>query len=176
MKSHSKQLAVVLAASFFVGVLLDLFYFAAAFPALSNAVGFKCNIILFGTTLKMPRFGAMPPLLFSLAAMLGFQLVWARRPTKERLISVGRDWLAITVLILLTQVFLIVGGFVYKLSKGMFPDWLKSVVEAFGITSTVYFGKDFEFVTLEGSLAALLGLAVGLLVLYYFGLKRTENP
>ena len=76
----------------------------------------------------------------------------------------ARDWFVIAVLIFITPIFLVLGGFIYKMSKGSFPEWLKSFVESFGITLTVYFGKDFEFVTFEGTLATLMGLLAGFMI------------
>ena len=80
-------------------------------------------------------------------------------------------WWRILTWSFLVPVGLILGAFAYALAKGYLPAILQTVAESFGVAMTVYVFEN-PLLPLNGSLASLLGLALGVYAFVRYGIDR----
>ncbi len=159
-------------AGFLAGIALDRLWLAAQVPVLSNAILVRPGLTVFGAkVLGGFAFGVLVPLLVALfvLALVLFPWTHAAYPVarKERFRLIGR----VTVWILLLPVWILVFGFAYKLAKSYLPAPIATTLESFGFQPSFYYWAPDDAHQLlgpiDGSLACLVGLVVGLLLVYY---------
>lgn len=164
--------AIILSAAFLAGIALDKLWLAGQVPNFSNAILVRPGLTLFGKkVLGGFAFGVLTPLLLTLIvlALLLFPWKLARYPVarKERFRLIGR----IGGLILLMPVWILAAGFIYRLVKPYLPSPVAVILESFGFQPSFYYWVPDEahqlLEQIDGSIACLIGLAVGLLVIYY---------
>jgi hypothetical protein len=169
----TRRIATLLVlAAFLAGIALDRLWLAEQLPLFSNAILMRPGVTLFGAkVLGGFAFGVLTPLLVALVVLAIVLFPWthAAYPVarKERFRLIGR----VTVLILLMPVWILVFAFVYKLAKSYLPAPIATTLESFGFQPSFYYWTPDDahqlLGPLDGSLACLLGLVVGLLIVYY---------
>ncbi len=127
----------------------------------SKALLVKPGLVLFSVPfLEKTTFGVVPLIVLPLitagimlfpAATLGNRRAW---------LDAWAKWRRAAIAVLFAPVFMLVGGFLYKIAKDWLPKLLATVVESFGFKPTFYIGsKETPLVgPLDGSLACLIGL------------------
>ena len=169
----TRRIATLLVlAAFLAGIALDRLWLAEQLPLFSNAILMRPGVTLFGAkVLGGFAFGVLTPLLVALVVLAIVLFPWthAAYPVarKERFRLIGR----VTLLILLMPVWILVFAFVYKLAKSYLPAPIATTLESFGFQPSFYYWTPDDahqlLGPLDGSLACLLGLVVGLLIVYY---------
>jgi hypothetical protein len=164
--------AIILLAAFAGGIALDKLWLAAQVPYFSNAVILRPGITAFGRqVLGGFSFGLPTPLILMLLALVLLLFPWthARYPVarQERFRLIGR----ITIRILLLPLWVLALGFIYMMAKPYLPAAVAVALESFGFKPSLYYGvPDAAHQLLEqvdGSVACMIGLAIGLLLVYY---------
>jgi hypothetical protein len=164
--------ALLVCLGFLAGIALDKLWLAEQVPAFSNAILVKPGITVFGAkVLGAFFFGVLTPLVLALAvlALVLFPWTHAAYPVarKERFRLIAR----MTGFILLMPPWIISAGFVYRLFRTYLPAPIATTLESFGLQPSFYYWTPDEAHQLlgpiDGSLACFLGLAVGLLIVYY---------
>ncbi len=167
-----KVATLIVCAAFVAGIALDYFWLAAQVPAFSNAVVVRPGAVFLGAkVLSGFSFGVLVPLLLALIALALVLFPWSHATypvaRQERFRLIRR----MALIMLLTPLWILSAGFVYRLVKGYLPAPAATVLESFGFQPTFYYWKADEAHQLlgpiDGSLACFLGLAVGLLLFYY---------
>ena len=169
----TRRIATLLVlAAFLAGIALDRLWLAAQVPVFSNAILVRPGITVFGAkVLGGFAFGVLAPLLIALVVLAAVLFPWSHAAypvaRKERFRLIRR----MTVLILLMPVWILVFAFVYKLAKSYLPAPIATTVESFGFQPSFYYWTPDDahqlLGPLDGSLACLVGLVVGLLIVYY---------
>lgn len=163
---------LLVCAGFLAGIALDKLWLAAQLPAFSNAILLRPDIKMLGEkVLDGFTFGVLTPLLIALLvlALVLFPWTHAAYPVarKERFRLIAR----ISGLILLMPLWILSAGLVYRLIRPYLPAPLSAALESFGFQPTFfYWVPDAAHQLLgpiEGSLACFVGLAVGLLLVFY---------
>ena len=171
MKLSLKAITIILSSTILAAILLDAFVVTPRVPWLSRAIGVKVDLVILATPFSIPKFGVIVPygLLLVVVAVLLVPLqsltsvsAWKRA---------GATWIQIVKWSLAVPGLLIVGGFLYKMTKGYLPDWLKAFAESFGVAAKVFI-FDHEFFPVDGSLATLLALAVGVYLFLSQGVQK----
>ena len=164
--------SLLVLAAFLAGIALDKLWLAAQLPLFSNAILVRPGVTVFGAkVLGGFAFGVLTPLLLALLVLVLVLFPWthAAYPVarKERLRLVGR----VTVLILLVPLWILAFGFLYRLVKPYLPTPVATTFESFGFQPSFYYWRPDDAHQLlgpiDGSLGCLLGLAVGLMLVYY---------
>jgi len=164
--------AIILLAAFAGGIALDRLWLAEQAPYFSNAVLVRPGVTAFGRqVLGAFSFGALTPVLLTLLVMALLLFPWSHASypvaRQERFRLMGR----IAIRILLVPLWVLAAGFAYMLAKPYLPAVVAVALESFGFKPTLYYGvPDDAHVLLEridGSVACMIGLAVGLLLVYY---------
>jgi hypothetical protein len=164
--------ALLVCLGFLAGIALDKLWLAEQVPAFSNAILVKPGITMFGAkVLGAFFFGVLTPLLIALAvlALVLFPWTHAAYPVarKERFRLIAR----MTGFILLMPLWIVSAGFVYRLFRAYLPAPIATTLESFGLQPSFYYWTPDEAHQLlgpiDGSLACFLGLAAGLLIVYY---------
>jgi len=164
--------AIILSAAFLAGIALDKLWLAGQIPNFSNAILVRPGITFFGRKLLGGfAFGVLTPLLLTLIvlALLLFPWTHARYPIarKERFRLIGR----IAAWILLLPLWILAAGFIYQLFRPMLPSAVAVTLESFGFQPSFYYwvpDNAHQLIEqIDGSMACAIGLAVGLLVIYY---------
>jgi hypothetical protein len=166
---------LVLGLALLAAILLDAFVVRPRLPWLSQALGLKLDVILFGTPFSIPRFGVIFPfcsLLLAIAVLLIPRDSWRRFSAWKAAV---RTWLRIVLWALSIPVVLIIFGFIYKLAKGHMPEWLTVIAESFGIGAKVFI-FEHEFFPLEASVATLLGGVIGVALFLWVGVQNGLRP
>ena len=167
-----RMATIIVVAAFVAGIVLDRLWLAAQVPYLSNAILVRPGVTVFGAkVLGGFAFGVLVPLVVALAVLAIVLFPWTHRAypvaRKQRFRLIGR----ITVLILLMPVWVLLFGFLYKLAKSYLPAPVATTLESFGFQPTLYYGVPDDAHALlgpiDGSLACLVGLFVGMLIVYY---------
>lgn len=157
---------------FLAGIALDKLWLAAQVPAFSNAILVKPGIVVFGAkVLAGFAFGVLTPLLVALLVLALVLFPWTHRAypvaRKERYRLIAR----MAALILLIPVWILAFGFAYRLLKAYLPTPVATTLESFGLQPSFYYGAPDEahqlVGSIDGSFASLLGLAAGLLIVYF---------
>lgn len=169
----TRRIATLLVvAAFLAGIALDRLWLAAQVPVFSNAILVRPGVMVFGAkVLGGFAFGVLTPLLVALVVLAAVLFPWSHAAypvaRKERFRLIRR----MTVLILLMPVWILVFAFVYKLAKSYLPAPIATTVESFGFQPSFYYWTPDDahqlLGPLDGSLACLVGLVVGLLIVYY---------
>jgi hypothetical protein len=169
----TRRIATLLVvAAFLAGIALDYWWLADQVPSFSHAILVRPGITLFGKkVLGGLTFGALTPLVLVLLvlALVLFPWTHASYPVarKERFRLIGR----ISWLILLIPLWMLAAGFVYRLVKPYLPSPVATTLESFGLQPSLYYWVADDahqlLEPIDGSLACFLGLAVGLLIVYY---------
>ncbi len=163
---------LLVCAGFLAGIALDKLWLAAQLPAFSNVILVRPGIMMSGgKVLDGFTFGVLMPLLVALLVLALALFPWklAAYPVarKERFRLIAR----ISGLILLMPLWILSAGFVYRLLRPYLPEFLSAALESFGIQPTIYYWVPDDahrlLATFQGSLACFVGLAVGLLLVYY---------
>jgi hypothetical protein len=163
---------MLIVAAFLAGIALDKLWLAAQAPVFSNAILVRPGITVFGKkVLGAFTFGALTPLLLTLLvlALVLFPWTHAAYPVarKERFRLIGR----ITAFILLMPVWILAAAFIYRLAKPYLPSPVATVLESFGLQPSLYYWVPDDahqlLEQIDGSVACFIGLAIGLLLVYY---------
>jgi hypothetical protein len=163
---------MLIAAGFLAGIALDKLWLAAQVPNFSNAILVRPGITLFGKkVLGGFTFGALTPLLLALLVLALVLFPWAHASypvaRKERFRLIGR----IAGLVLLMPLWMLAAGFIYRLFKPYLPAPVAATLESFGLQPSFYYWVVDDahqlLEQIDGSLACFVGLAVGLLLVYY---------
>ena len=171
MKLSLKTTALIVSATILASIPFDAFVVAPRIPWLSRAIGVKVDVIVLATPFSLPRFGVIVPygLLLVVAAALLIPLHSLRSGSAWK--GAAQTWLRTLGWSLAVPALLILGGFLYKILKGYLPEWLKALAESFGVAAKV-FVFDHEFFPIDGSLATLLALAVGVYLFLSQGIHK----
>jgi hypothetical protein len=157
---------------FLAGIAVDRLWLAEQAPAFSNALLVKPGITVFGAkVLGGFAFGILAPLLLALSVLAVVLFPWTHRAypvaRKERYRLIAR----MAGLILLVPVWMLAFAFIYRLSRSYLPAPVATALESFGLQPSFYYWAPDDAHQLLGpidaSLACFLGLAVGLLIVYY---------
>ena len=169
----TRRIATLLVlAGFVAGIALDKLWLAAQVPLLSKAILVRPGVTVFGAkVLSGFSFGVLTPLLLALLvlALVLFPWTHASYPVarKERFRLIGR----VTGYILLLPLWILAAGFLYRLLKSFLPVPVSTTLESFGFQPSFYYWTPDDAHQLlgpiDGSLACFLGLAVGVLLVYY---------
>lgn len=171
MPRSARWAFIVLGGALVVAILLDRLVITRLAPALSDSLGVETSIILFGTAIAIPRFGAVLPIALVVLALLGMMIPYGSFKRPGAWSEAFRRFRRVMILLVLTPVLLMVGGFAFEASKEYSPDFLNVIVEGFGFGFTVFI-FEHELLLLKASLATLLGLLVGIFLFYRLGLRR----
>lgn len=164
--------SIILLAAFAAGIAVDRLWLAAQVPYFSNAILVRPGVTVFGKmVLGGFAFGVLAPLVLTLIvlALVLFPWTHARYPVarQERFRLMGR----IAWLILLLPLWILSAGLVYQVVRPMLPPSVAVALESFGFRPSFYYSvPDAAHQLLEqidGSVACAIGLAVGLLLVYY---------
>lgn len=169
----TRRIATLLVvAAFLAGIALDRLWLAAQVPVFSNAILVRPGVTVFGAkVLGGFAFGVLAPLLVALVVLAAVLFPWSHAAypvaRKERFRLIRR----MTVLILLMPVWVLLFAFAYKLAKSYLPAPIATTLESFGFQPSFYYWTPDDahqlLGPLDGSLACLVGLVVGLLIVYY---------
>lgn len=164
--------AIVLIAVFLGGIALDKLWLAAQVPLFSNGILVRPGLVFQGhPVLPGFTFGLLTPLLLTLAALALLLFPWTHRrypvARKERFILIRR----IAGFIIIVPLWILSAGLVYQLIRPMLPPPVALTFESFGFQPAFFYGVADDAHRLieqvDGSVACLLGLLVGLAIVYY---------
>ncbi len=164
--------SLLVLAAFLAGIALDKLWLAARAPGFSNAILVRPGLMFNDRrVLEGFSFGAPFPLLLALLVLALVLFPWAHASypvaRKERFRLIGR----MAGLILLVPLWIVAAGLVYRLFRPYLSVPVSMALESFGMQPSVYYRTADDahrlLGQLDGSLACFLGLAVGLLLVYY---------
>jgi|SRR5215831_5138446 len=164
--------AIILLVAFAAGIALDKLWLAEQAPMFSNALLVRPGVTIFGSqVLGAFAFGVLTPLLLTLFALVLVLFPWghAKYPVarQERFRLIGR----IALRILLLPLWVLGAGFLYLLARPYLPAAVAVMLESFGFKPSLYYWVADDahqlLARLDGSVAATIGLVVGLLFIYF---------
>lgn len=164
--------SLLVLAGFLAGIALDRYWLAARAPLFSDAIVVQPGLTWSGTkVLEGFAFGVLTPLAIALLVLAVVLFPWTHRAyrvaRKERFRLIAR----VIGLVLLMPLWIIAAGMVYRLVKPWLPASVATPLESFGFQPEVYYGVSDSAHRLigpmDGSVACLVGLVVGLAIVYY---------
>jgi hypothetical protein len=169
----TRRIAMLLVlAAFVAGIALDRLWLAAQAPLFSHAILVRPGVVWSGAKLHEGfAFGLLTPLALSLVVLAIALFPWthAAYPVarKERFRLIAR----VAGLILLIPLWIVSAGMVYGLLRPYLPASVASPLEAFGFRPGLYYGVADAahqlIAPIDGSVACLLALLVGIAIVYY---------
>jgi hypothetical protein len=164
--------AIILLVAFAAGIALDKLWLAEQAPYFSNALLIRPGVTAFGSpVLGAFAFGVLTPLLLTLLVLVIVLFPWthASYPVarKERFLLMR----GVAIRMLLLPLWILGMAFIYMLAKPYLPGAVAVVLESFGFKPSLHYwaadGTHQLLGPFDGSVACTIGLAAGLLLVYY---------
>ena len=145
---------------FALAFVIDRYVLAWICPVCSKVAALKLTGQVPAGTINFPQIGlgvlaGLP--LFVLAVSL---IPWRAPKDTQRWAAAFQQWCQPVIWLGVALILTILGESMYLVSKDWWSTGVRSVAEAFSVSATLSIA-DFQFITLKGTLAAVLGLIVG---------------
>ena len=153
-----------------VAFVLDRYVLAWFCPVCSKVAALKLTGQVPAGTINFPQVGLVVLAGLPLVVLAMSVIPWRAPRDAQHWAAAFQQWCQPVIWLGVAVILAILGESVYLVSKDWWPAGVRSVAEAFSVSATLSIA-DFQFLTLKGSVAAVLGLLVGIYLFLRKGIK-----
>jgi len=166
MNISPKNRTIIVIVGFIGAYLFDLFWLSENVKFLSGIIRLKVEFFTPGIkNITIPTFGLITVLFITLCVYTLTIIPYKSIKDRNEWESVKQKIVGKLKRLLWIPLCMVVGALIFLLVEAIFPKAMTKVAEAFGMTMSFYFfNGENSLITLEGSIASIIGLLVGLYV------------
>ena len=153
-------LLIALILWFGLAFVVDRYVLAAFCPLCSQFAAVKLAAQVPAGTINLPQVGLGVLAGLPLLGFAFYLIPWRTPKDSSRWTDAFQRWCQPIIWLGVALALVVLGESLYLISKDWWSQGARSVAEAFSISATFSI-KDFQFITVKGSVAAVLGLVLG---------------